>query len=59
METNETNNNVVMVLKALKQAGFIVKKNTLRAGETIEVTYPERFNIKVLNVVEEWERWKM
>lgn len=53
METNETNNNVVMVLKALKQAGFIVKKNTLRAGETIEVTYPERFNIKVLNVVEE------
>lgn len=52
METKETN--VKLVLKALKDAGFLVKKNQLREGETIEVTYPRRFNIKVLKVIEEW-----
>lgn len=51
METKEPN--VKLVLKALKQAGFLVKRTNLQEGETIEVTYPERFNIKVLNVVEE------
>lgn len=43
METKETN--VKLVLKALKDAGFLVKKNQLREGETIEVTYPRRFNV--------------
>lgn len=54
METKETN--VKLVLKALKEAGFLVKKNQLREGETIEVTYPRRFNVKVLKVIEEWKK---
>ena len=54
MNKTETHlNNVKLVLKALHKAGFVVKKTNLKEGETIEVTFPERFNIKVLKVVEE------
>lgn len=49
--TKETN--ITLVLKALYEAGFLVKRTNLREGETIEVTYPERFNIKILKVIED------
>jgi hypothetical protein len=48
--TKETN--TTLVLKALHEAGFLVKRTNLQEGETIEVTYPERFDLKVLEVKE-------